>query len=67
MANKRSINKSKRHSRSCRNNGPCDYCRSSRTHATRKQMARAQASVDEWWNFQLTGERDDREQVAIGD
>lgn len=44
---KRKSNISKRHSRSCRNNGPCAYCRSSRTHGTRIRLLAADEKMQE--------------------
>jgi hypothetical protein len=48
MAIKRKTNKAKRTDGSCRNNGSCAYCRSSRTHATRKRIAAARDELKEY-------------------
>jgi len=36
---KRKINRAKRVSNSCRNNGACPYCQSSRTHSNKRQAS----------------------------
>ena len=62
----RKINRAKRVSRQCRNNGQCPWCRSSRLHGAnvRKQAAREQVVngldeyygeiEDSWTNYGIT-------------
>jgi hypothetical protein len=38
---KRKVNRAKRHDPSCRNNGSCPYCRSSRTHSNLRRTPAA--------------------------
>ena len=43
---KRQINKAKRVDHTCRNNGSCSYCKSSRLHQAQKAMVSASQQVD---------------------